>query len=247
MELAHSMKAMNSVFTENTRVFAPSLVEEWTCMFDKFQMTAVLEGLTFRTALLMDRVQLLNFLEDVKDNWERWSVVFGCLGTGMVALSAVKSGSAVLTNEDGVMRDQADMRSATDLIVPNFRDFTGSQHRQKEGAGHEQRQNLLQWSPMKRQMQSQPAHTLASVLSSSISLRSIWAIPVRRSMLLTKCGKWLRTRTFLQRQRHCYPTSLEAVQDAYRDAVLNDPMPFERTVAKVRDSVENAVADLADK
>ena len=48
-------------------------------------------------------------------------------------------------------------------------------------------------------------------------------------------------------QRHFYLMSLEAVQDAYCDAVLNDLMPFERTVGKVRDFVENVMVDLADK
>ena len=40
-------------------------------------------------------------------------------------------------------------------------------------------------------------------------------------------------------QRHFYLMSLEAVQDAYCGAVLNDLMPFERTVGKVRDSVKS--------
>ena len=125
-------------------------MEECSYLFDKFQMTAVLEGLTCRTALLVDLGQLLNFLEDVKDNWERWSVAFSSICTGMEGLSAVLSGSAVLMDDTGVMREQAETRGVKDLSSYQTSEmFRGSQHLQKEGASYEQRRNLLRWSPMK--------------------------------------------------------------------------------------------------
>ena len=65
------LKAMHRVITENIEVFFHPV------LFEKFQMTAVLEGLTCSKALLMDLVQLLICLEEVKDNWKRRSVVFG--------------------------------------------------------------------------------------------------------------------------------------------------------------------------
>ena len=100
------LKAVHSVVTENMDVFAPSCSRSsrWPLRW---------KGLC-RKAFLMDLVQLLNCLE-VKDSWKRWSVVFGCLGTGMVALSAVLSGIAALADDHGVMREQAEIKGAKDL------------------------------------------------------------------------------------------------------------------------------------
>ena len=140
MESAHSLKAVHGVFTENTQVYGPSWVEEWTCLFDKFQMTAVLEGRTCRKALVVTLVQLLNFLKGANDNLEWESVAFSSTGTGMEGLSAVLSGSAVLMDDTGVMRNQVEMRGAKDLSSYLTLAISEDHNICKS---HEQRRNLL--------------------------------------------------------------------------------------------------------
>ena len=164
----------------------PSLVEEWTCLFHKFQMSAVLEGCTCRKALVVTLVQLLNFLTGANDNLEWESVAFSSTGTGMEGLSAVLSGSAVLMDDTGVLRNQVEMRGAKDLssyltlAISEDHNICKRKHTSRAKA------KPAAWSQMKCRMQSQAAHALASVLPSSISL----VIPVWRRMPLTKCGRW---------------------------------------------------------
>ena len=114
-DLAHSIDALHNVFTKNEEVWHPSLVEQWTSLYEKYSINSRKQGIINGITTPGDVKLLIDFLKDLQTDWDRWSVVFGGLGTAMVALSAVLSGSAVLMDDTGVMRNQVEMRGAKDL------------------------------------------------------------------------------------------------------------------------------------
>ena len=113
-DLAHSIDALHNVFTENKEVWHPSLVEQWTSLYEKYSMNSRIQGVTNGITTPGDVKLFIDFLKDLQTDWDRWSVVFGGLGTAMVALSAVLSGSAVLSSDYGVKCDKARSEGAVD-------------------------------------------------------------------------------------------------------------------------------------
>ena len=101
-ELAHSTGALHKVLTENAEVWSTAAVEEWRRLCDKRDVDTSVRGVVDGTPLLADVQHVIALANDIRMKWERWSSAFGCLGTAMVALSAVLCGGAVLSDDHGV-------------------------------------------------------------------------------------------------------------------------------------------------
>ena len=85
----------------------------WNKLYEKYQIATAIEGI--RTNVMLGGVQsFLKFLREIREDWSRWSVVFGCLGAGVVCLSAVLSGCAALKDAYGVKCQKAPSEGAFD-------------------------------------------------------------------------------------------------------------------------------------
>ena len=83
-------------------------------LYEKYSINSRIQGIINGITTPGDVKLLIDFLKDLQTDWDRWSVVFGGLGTAMVALSAVLSGSAVLSSDYGVKCEKARSGGAVD-------------------------------------------------------------------------------------------------------------------------------------
>ena len=174
LELSHSVSATHNILNDDENVGAPSLVNAWNELYGKYQIASATEGLRANDAL-GDVQSFAEFVRTLQEDWSRWSVVFGCLGTGVVVLSAVLSGCAVLKDDYGVKCRPGSHSKV--LLIPH----PSRQPKSKLEATITARKNARQGQSRNQQGRrwvlklraSNPDRILVSVLTSSILLQPI--------------------------------------------------------------------------